>query len=145
MHCMSVKVFFDTNVLVYAYDDNEPTKKAIAKTLFQEYARQGNLVISTQVLQEFYVTLTRIGKQKLTPGKAEIVVNYFADLPLVQVDKAIISAAMQRHQSKAFSFWDSLIVEAALAAGCERLFSEDMQDGFQIGSLTISNPFAVKL
>lgn len=138
---MSAKVFFDTNVLVYAYDDNEPVKKTIAKTLFQEYARQGDLVISTQVLQELYVTLTRVGKQKLSRQQAEIVVNHLSDLTLVQIDKDTIAAAMKRHQSKAFSFWDSLIVEAALAAECELLYSEDMQNGLIIGSLTIINPF----
>nr|CAA6801805.1 MAG: Programmed cell death toxin MazF like [uncultured Thiotrichaceae bacterium] len=139
---MSAKVFFDTNVLVYAYNDNEPAKKATAKALFQEHARQGNLVISTQVLQELYVTLTRVGKQKLSQEQAEIVVNHLSDLSLIQVDKNTIAAAMKRHQSKVFSFWDSLIVEAALTAGCEQLFSEDMQNGLKIGSLTISNPFA---
>ncbi|MEZ5536187.1 MAG: PIN domain-containing protein [Thiolinea sp.] len=138
---MSDKVFFDTNVLVYAYDDKEPAKRVIAQNLFQDYARQGNLVISTQVLQELYVTLTRVGKQKLPPEQAETVVNYFADLPLVQIDKAIIAAAIQRHQTMPFSFWDSLIVESAMTAGCGQLFSEDMQAGLKIRQLTIINPF----
>ena len=138
---MSVKVFFDTNVLVYAYDSNELVKQAIAQRLFDDYARQGQLVISTQVLQELYVSLTRVGKQKLPPDKASGVVNFFAELPLQQVDKQLVSAAMQRHQQGAFSFWDSLIVEAALRAGCTKLISEDMHDGLQVGSLIIENPF----
>lgn len=138
---MSAKVFFDTNVLVYAYDTNEPDKQVIAQRLFEEYAREGQLVISTQVLQELYVSLTRVGKQKLPQDKAAAVVDFFAELPLQQVDKKLISAAMQRHQQGAFSFWDSLIVEAALRMGCTTLFSEDMHNGLQIDSLTIHNPF----
>ena len=61
--------------------------------------------------------------------------------PLKTFDKAIVSLAMKRHQSNEFSFWDSLIVEAALQSGCSLLLSEDMQDGRVIGSLTIQNPF----
>ena len=141
MNCMSAKVFFDTNVLVYAYDSQEPAKQAIAQRLFDEHARAGQLVISTQVLQELYVSLTRVGKQKLPQDKAAAVVDFFAELPLQQVDKQLVSVAMQRHQQGAFSFWDSLIVEAALRAGCSTLLSEDMQDGLHIDNLSIRNPF----
>lgn len=141
MSYMSAKVFFDTNVLVYAYDSGEPNKQAIAQRLFDEHARQGQVVISTQVLQELYASLTRVGKQKLPMDKAADVVNFFAELPLQQIDKQLISAAMQCHQQGAFSFWDSLIVEAALRAGCSTLLSEDMHDGLQLGTLTIQNPF----
>ena len=135
------KAFFDTNVLVYAFDKNEPESGAIAKRLIQDFGSKGNLVLSTQVLQEFYVTVTKEKKQMLTKKKAEDIVNDFAEFPLVQVDKAIVSKAMKRHQSNAFSFWDSLIVEAALQSGCSTLLSEDMQNGLIIDSMTISNPF----
>lgn len=137
------KTFFDTNVLVYAFDINEPEKGAIAKRLIQDFGSKGNLVLSTQVLQEFYVTVTKAKKQMLTKKKAEDIVNDFAEFPLVQVDKAIVSKAMKRHQSNAFSFWDSLIVEAALQSDCSTLLSEDMQNGLIIDSLIISNPFVL--
>lgn len=139
---MSDKAFFDTNVLVYAFDNGEPEKNAISKQLIHDFGGDGNLVLSTQVLQEFYVTLTKVGRSLLTREEAGELVNDFAEFPLVQVDKNIISWAMKRHQSKAFSFWDALIVEAALQSGCSQLLSEDMQDGLVIGSLTIRNPFA---
>ena len=139
---MSVKAFFDTNVLVYAFDQGEPEKGAIAKQLIQEFGANGNLVLSTQVLQEFYVVVTKAGKSILTHEVAEAAVNDFAEFPLMQVDRTIISRAMKRHQSRAFSFWDSLIVEAALQSGCSQLLSEDMQDGLAVDSLTIWNPFA---
>jgi predicted nucleic acid-binding protein len=135
------KAFFDTNVLVYAFDKSEPEKGGIAKGLIRDFGSKGNLVLSTQVLQEFYATVTKAKKIMLTKKKAEDIVNDFAEFPLVQVDKAIVSKAMKRHQSNAFSFWDSLIVEAALQSDCSTLLSEDMQNGLVIDSLTISNPF----
>lgn len=138
---MSAKAFFDTNVLVYAFDKHEPEKQAIAKRLIGQFGGDGQLIVSTQVLQELYVTLSKMGKQALPAEEVEEIVNDFAEYPLVQVDKMIIASAMKRHQSKAFSFWDSLIVEAALQADCRVLFSEDMQDGRQIGQLVIRNPF----
>lgn len=142
MSCMSDKVFFDTNVLVYAFDKSEPEKGAIAKELIRDFGIEGNLVLSTQVLQEFYATVTKARKLMMTKDRAKEVVNDFAEFPLVQLDKAIILRAMNRHQSQAFSFWDSLIIEAALQSGCSQLLSEDMQDGLIVGSLTINNPFA---
>ena len=138
---MSDKAFFDTNVLVYAFDKSEPEKSAISKKLIHDFGENGNLVLSTQVLQEFYVTLTKVGKALLTQEEAGEIVNDFAEFPLIQVDKNIISRAMKRHQDRAFSFWDAMIVEAALQSGCAQLLSEDMQDGLVIGSLTIRNPF----
>ncbi len=139
---MSDKVFFDTNVLVYAFDSSEPGKSAVARKLINDFGRDGNLVLSTQVLQEFYVTVTKLGRSLLTRVDAEEVVNDLAGFPLVQVDKKIISRAMKRHRSKVFSFWDALIVEAALQSGCAQLLSEDMHDGLVIESLTIQNPFS---
>ena len=117
---MSDKAFFDTNVLVYAFDNGEPEKNAISKQLIHDFGRDGNLVLSTQVLQEFYVTVTKVGKSMMTPKEAEDIVNDFAEFPLVQVDKNIISHTMKRHQNKVFSFWDALIVESALQSGCCR-------------------------
>jgi len=138
---MRGKAFFDTNVLVYAFDNKEPKKGAIARELIRDFGIDGKLVLSTQVLQEFYVTVTKTGKSMLTPEEAEAIVNDLADFPLVQVNKNIILRAMKRHQSRAFSFWDSLIVEAALQSECAQLLSEDMQDGMTIDSLVIHNPF----
>jgi len=137
------KAFFDTNVLVYAFDKDEPEKGIIARQLIRDYGGSGNLVLSTQVLQEFYVTVTKMGKPMLPVDAAEEMVNDFAEFPLVQIDKMLITRAMKRHQSRAFSFWDSLMVEAALQSGCSQLLSEDMQDGLKIDSLTVRNPFVV--
>ena len=86
--------------------------------------------------------MTQMGRQKLAMDVAADIVTDLAEFPLVQVDKKIVLLAMQRHQSKAFSFSDSLIVEAALRSGCSALLSEDMHHGLSIGPLTIVNPFA---
>ncbi len=91
-----------------------------------------------------FVVVTKVGKSLLTPEQAEEIVNDFAEFPLAQVDRLIILRAIKRHQSKVFSFWDSLIVEAALKMGCSQLLSEDMQDGLLIDSMTIRNPFSIQ-
>ena len=138
---MNDKVFFDTNVLVYAFDRAEPEKGAVARRLIHDCGAKGRIVLSTQVLQEFYVAVTKAGKLILPHSEAEDIVNDLAEFPLLQVDRTIISLAMKRHHAGAFSFWDSLIVEAALRSGCTQLLTEDMHDGLQIESLTIRNPF----
>ena len=139
---MTGKVFFDTNVLVYAFDSADPRKQTIARNLIRNYGSSGNLYLSTQVLQEFYVVTTRVKRQLLTKELASEVVSDLAEYPVVTLDSQLIKQAMQRHQGKAFSFWDSLVVEAALSSGCSTLYSEDMQDGLMINNvLTISNPF----
>ena len=135
------KVFFDTNILVYVFDKDEPAKATIARHWLREVGNQGNLILSTQVLQEFYVAVTKSMNPKMPHLQAAELVNGFAEFPLVQVDKLLIAKAMQRHRTREFSFWDSLIIEAALQANCGTLLSEDMQDGRIIHGLTIFNPF----
>lgn len=139
---MSDKVFFDTNILVYAFDPADSEKQTVARELIHTYGSQGLMYLSTQVLQEFYAATTRVRRQILMPELAVEVVSDLSEYPLVTVDQQIIKQATQRHQSKVFSFWDSIIVEAALSAGCSKLLSEDMQDGRVINdAMTIENPF----
>lgn len=92
-------------------------------------------------MQEFYVTVSKVSKQSLTKEVASEVANDLAEFPLVQINKDIIKLAMKRHQTKVFSFWDSLIVEAALQAKCSILLSEDMHDGLVIERMPIQNLF----
>jgi len=139
---MSDKYFVDTNVLVYAFDSSEPTKQHIAQQLLETWGSAGNLTLSTQVLQEFFVTITRKLKPPLSPELAYELVENFAYYPLVQIDTKTILAAIQRHQSDNVSFWDALIIEAALLSDCSILLSEDMQAGLMIDDqLKIQNPF----
>lgn len=133
--------FFDTNVLVYAFDRHDPEKQKRAQSLIGDYGSRGDLVISTQVLQEFYVTVTKKLASPINPVDAAGIVADLAEFPLIQVNKTLISRAIQRHRQGTFSFWDCMIVEAALQANCQILFTEDMQHGQQMGTLTLRNPF----
>lgn len=136
------RVFFDTNVLVYLFDRHTPDKQATAKAVFDREAGAGRLVLSTQVLQEFYVIATRKLKLPVPPDRALAAVRGFAEYPVVQVDSELILEAAERSQQHRIAFWDALIIAAALAGGCRRLVTEDLQDGRRFGTLVIENPFA---
>jgi predicted nucleic acid-binding protein len=136
-----MRVFFDTNILVYLFDSDAVEKKERARALFEAEARAGRALLSTQVLQEFYVTVTRKLAEPLDPATAEKIVRHFSTLPLIQIDADRIMAAIARSRNIRISFWDALIVEAALAGGAGRLLSEDLQHGQRIHGIEIENPF----
>jgi predicted nucleic acid-binding protein len=136
-----MRTFFDTNILVYLYDADAAEKKEKARTLFENEARAGRALLSTQVLQEFYVAATRKLAEPLPADIAEEVVRYLSTLPLVAIDADRILSAIARSRRLHFSFWDSLIVEAALAGGADRLLSEDFQHKQRIEGLRVENPF----
>jgi predicted nucleic acid-binding protein len=138
---MSGRAFFDTNVLVYLFDEDSPLKPSRAKELFAEHASDGPIVLSPQVLQEFYVTVTRKLARPLSPEEALSAVADFTSFPLVAVDGATVVRAARLHQSASLSFWDALIVEAALEGNCQKVFSEDLQNGRRFGNLSVENPF----
>lgn len=138
---MSGRAFFDTNVLVYLFDEDSPRKQARAKELFAKHADDGPIVLSPQVLQEFYVTVTRKLARPLSPEDALSAVSDLSHFPVVAVDGATVLEAVRLHQSERLSFWDALIVEAAREADCSTLFSEDLQGGRRFGNLRIENPF----
>jgi predicted nucleic acid-binding protein len=133
--------FFDTNVLLYLFDNSVPEKKERAQEVFSQEAEAGRAVLSTQVLQEFYVNATRGLAEPLSPEVAGAQVRDLALLPLVRVDAAMIFAAIERNRSMSLSFWDALVVEAALRAGAGRLLTEDLQHGQIMEGLRIENPF----
>jgi predicted nucleic acid-binding protein len=133
--------FFDTNVLLYLFDNRESGKKAAAQELLEEEVEAGRACLSTQVLQEFYVNATQKLASPLPPEVAGARVRDFSSLPLVQIDVSLILATVARSQKMSFSFWDALIVEAALKAGADRLLTEDMQHGQLIEGMRVENPF----
>jgi len=133
--------FFDTNVLLYLFDRDEPEKKTRAQEVFESEVETERAAVSTQVLQEFYVNATRKLRRPLPPEIAEARVRDFSTLWLVRVDAPLILAAIARSRTLRFSFWDALIVEAAHAAGANRLLTEDLQHGQLIEGLLIENPF----
>jgi predicted nucleic acid-binding protein len=133
--------FFDTNVLVYLFDGSAPSKRERSRELFRETTRQRLALLSTQVLQEFFVVVTRKITVPLSHGEARRAVHDLAKIPTVQVSRGIILAAIEMIQRHRLSFWDSLIVQAALRGGATILNTEDLQPGRIIETLTVQNPF----
>ena len=136
-----MKAFFDTNILVYLFDAGAPAKQRRAREILTQHTLAGETLLSTQVLQEFYVVVTRKLATPLDPDAAYQAVRELAVMPSVRVDIPLILSAIQLSRSKRLSFWDGLIVQSALEGGASILYSEDMQDGQQFGALRISNPF----
>lgn len=134
------KAFLDTNVLVYAVDEAEPAKREIARRLLGSSGEQ-ELVLSGQVLGEFYAVVTRKLAQPVSDALAAATVDLLGRLPTVAVDAALVKAAARTSRSAQLSYWDGLIVAAAAAGGCGRLLSEDLNDGQVIGSVRVENPF----
>jgi predicted nucleic acid-binding protein len=136
---MSARSFFDTDVLVYADDDDAPTKQRLARELWSEHRRAGTGVISLQVLQEYFVTVTR--KLRFDPGKARNKVELLSEFDVVAPDVADILAAIDLHRLHGFAFWDALILRSAKQSGCRVLLSEDFQPGREMDGVKIVNPF----
>ena len=136
-----MKFFFDTNVLVYLFDADSPDKRKKARSLFQKHVEAGDILLSTQVLQEFYVVVTRKLARPLDAAVAAQAVSSFAQLPLVQIDSDLIVSAIHRSRNNQLSFWDALIVQASIEGHASTLYSEDMQHGPMQDSLRVINPF----
>lgn len=136
-----MSVFFDTNILVYMFDEDAPGKKALCQELFQKETRASNALLSTQVLQEFYVSVTRKFAVPLPSETAEEVVRYLSFFPIVRIDETLVLNAIGKSRLYGFSFWDALIITSALAGDAEILYTEDLQHGQVIDTLRIENPF----
>lgn len=137
---MSV-VFVDTNVLVYRYDQTEPVKQRIASEWLETLWRRKAGRTSTEVLHELYVTLTRKLSRGLDPSDARTIVRALEAWKPLPSDAELLHTAWELEDAHSFSFWDSLIVAAALRTSSTILLTEDLQDGMTIGPLTITNPF----
>jgi predicted nucleic acid-binding protein len=135
------RTFVDTNVLVYAYDVSAARKRLEAREILADLWRSGLGVVSTQVLQEFFVTVTRKLPKAMDLTSAREVVSDLMKWDLVTVYGDLILEAIDLHKTHGYSFWDSLIISAAVDADCKVLLSEDLSSGDSIGTLTIVNPF----
>jgi predicted nucleic acid-binding protein len=136
---MTLRSFFDTNVLIYADDKAAPGKQRRALDLVAEHRRARTGVISLQVLQEYFVTVTR--KLRVESSIARRKVELLAEFHVAVPDVADILAAIDLHRLHKFSFWDALVIRSAKQSGCTVLFSEDMQHTRDIDGLQIVNPF----
>jgi predicted nucleic acid-binding protein len=134
------KVFLDTNLLVYALDKADPVKQTRARSLLQSLQRDDLYgVISTQILQEFYVVSTK--KLRLDPLLAKSILHTFANFETVLVSPELIGQAIDCSILNRLSFWDALVVVSAESACCEKIWSEDLNHGQTIRGVTIENPF----
>jgi predicted nucleic acid-binding protein len=136
---MNARSFFDTNVLVYADDKDAPVKQRRALGLVAEHRRTGTGVVSLQVLQEYFVTVTR--KLQVDPRLARRKVELIAEFDVAAPEITDILAAIDLHRLYGFSFWDGLILRAAKQSGCRVLLSEDFQEGREIDGVQVVNPF----
>ena len=136
---MRARTFFDTNVLFYTDDKAAPAKQRRALDLIAEHRRAKTGVVSLQVLQEYFVTVTR--KLHLDPRIARRKVELIAEFDVVFPEVADILAAIDLHRLHGVSFWDALVLRAAKQAGCSILLSEDMQGNREIDGVQIVNPF----
>jgi len=138
------KTFLDTNIVIYAYDASAGLKHEIARQIMTDLWTSGNGILSTQVLQEFYVNVTRKIPKPLDLDLAgQIVADLLKWDVVVNGGDSILDAIdiQKRHN---FSFWDAMIISSAVTGGAVTLLSEDLTDGQIIGGVTIRNPFTKK-
>jgi len=136
------RTFVDTNVLLYAHDAGETDKQPIARTVLERLWADRSGVVSTQVLQEFYVVATRKFKPPMRRSEAREIVALYSTWSVIGVDVGLILDAASLEEEAQLSFWEALIVEAARRSGAARLVSEDFQGGRRIAGIQIENPFA---
>ena len=136
---MNGLAFFDTNILIYADDDSSPHKQSQSIQLIADYQRRGLMVISLQVMQEYFAGSTR--KLGVDPELAQRKVHVLARGRVVRFDADDVIAAIELHRLSQISFWDAMIVHAARLAGAAVLYSEDLQHGALLGGVPVVNPF----
>lgn len=142
---MSVESFIDTNVLIYQLEAQDLRKQRIAEGIVSSAIATGNACISFQVIQECLNTVLRKAEIKLDPDGARAYLdNVLAPLCQVLASVGLYQRALELQVRWRFSFYDSLIVAAALEAGCKRLLSEDLQHGQRVETLVVENPFRRK-
>src|SRR6266481_4731379 len=140
---MSARFFLDTNIFVYSFDANSSKKAAQAKNLIRRAIETRSGIVSYQVVQEFFnVALHRFAKPMSGADAEQYLSTTFRPLLSVHSSMALYGEALRVGARFRLPWYDSLIVASAIEGQCGVLFSEDFQDGQQIGSVTISNPFA---
>ena len=135
---MSKKIFIDTNILVYSMDTHSSDKQKKCRLLLNMVANESTGVISTQVMQEFYVAATK--KLGADPLIVKDILHAFERFEIVLSTPELIKEAIDCSIINRISFWDALIVVAAESARCEKLWSEDLNDGQLIRGVRIENP-----
>jgi predicted nucleic acid-binding protein len=135
------RVFLDTNILIYADDADSPGKRERAQQIVEAALTNGNGVLSTQILQEYFVVATR--KLGLPAETVQKKLEILSTMAVIVVDVEHIVESIKLHRLYGLNFWDCLVLRCAKAAGCQRLLSEDFQHGRLVEGVTIENPFVV--
>ncbi len=138
---MSDKTFIDTNVLIYAHDLDAGAKHQVAKAVLQKLWNEKTGLLSAQVLQEFYVNVTRKILTPLSKDLARRVVSSYSIWCMETTPTEILSAFRIEDES-GIGFWDALIVSAASKSDARRILSEDLNAGQRVAGILIENPFA---
>ena len=133
--------FVDSNILVYAYDLAQGEKHAQAKNLLLSLWESGLGCVSNQVLQEFYVNVTRKSKFPLSPEQATQIIQDFSDWTVHRPGIKDLVSAIELHQRNQLSFWDAMILQSARHTGCGILWSEDLSNSQDYGGVKVVNPF----
>ena len=137
---MNDRTFVDTNVLIYAHDVDAKRKQEVAKRILHELWSDRTGVLSMQVLQEFYVNVTRKIPHPISKESARLVVSTYS-IWCIDTTPTEISSAFRIEDESRIGFWDALIVASAIKSGATRLFSEDLNAGQTISGVRIENPF----
>ncbi|MCP4294444.1 MAG: PIN domain-containing protein [Proteobacteria bacterium] len=141
---MKDKYFIDTNIFVYSFDRRDKVKNEVSNDLIRNALREQNGCISYQVIQEFLNVATKKFNPPLSSQDSSTYLNSVL-APLVEVYTTVdlLQKTLEIHERWKYSFYDSLIITSALQADCLLLYSEDLQHGQKIQSLTITNPFII--
>jgi predicted nucleic acid-binding protein len=134
--------FVDANVLVYAFDSSAGRKQQLAQALVEKLWHNNTGCVSVQVLQEFFVTVTKKVARPLPLEEATARVREFAAWRVFAPSADDVLAAIEVHARARIGFWDAMIVLAASESGCAVLWTEDLSDGQQLRGVRIRNPFA---
>jgi predicted nucleic acid-binding protein len=138
---MKDRIFLDTNIIVYAHDRSSGDKHAVAREIMDYLWEKRRGVISVQVLQEFFVCVTKKILKPLTVKNARIILEYLSTWDVVAIDKYITLKAIDIQERSRFSFWYSLVVQAAIQGQARIILSEDLPGGQAVKELKILNPF----
>ena len=138
------RAFVDANVLVYAFDSSAGQKKAVAEGLLAELWESGAGCLSVQVLQEFFVTVTRKVATPLPVDEAAERIRELSAWKVFAPTADDVLEAIALHRRAGLSFWDAMIVHAAAESGCDVLWTEDLNEGEVIRGVTIQNPFSTR-
>ena len=142
MHAEAQPEFVDANVLVYAFDSSAARKQQAARQLLERLWESGAGCLSVQVLQEFFVTVTKKVATPLPVDDAKARIREFAAWRVFAPSTEDVLAAIDLHAQAQIGFWDAMIVLAAAESGCDVLWTEDLADGQVLRGVRIRNPFA---